>query len=206
MDLEQPSVDPGQETDETRLVLGLVTRVQRGDTEALAALYDIYAGRVHAILLRAVEPGLAEELLQDVFVALWQKAQLFDPTRGSFKAWFFTLVRHRLYDALPRYQKVRNENPLSSPTIADQVSIIPDARPGPEDEILKLFRDTEIRAALGGLPDEQREVILHTFFGGLTQRELAERMKLPLSTIKGRSRLALQRLRQLLSEGEYRQA
>jgi RNA polymerase sigma-70 factor (ECF subfamily) len=69
-----------------------------------------------------------------------------------------------------------------------------------------LFRNSEIQAALAGLSEEQREVILQTFFGGLTQRELAERLNVPLSTIKGRSRLALQRLRQLLPEGEFRPA
>lgn len=204
--MEQPSAEISREPDANKQVLELVVRIQQADSEALSALYDLYAGRVHAILLRAVEPGLAEELLQDVFVALWQKAHLYDPARGSFNAWFFTLVRHRLFDALPRYQKIRSENPLSAPTVADQVSALSDARPGPEDETLRLFRDSEIRTALEGLPEEQREVILQTFFGGLTQRELAERLKLPLSTIKGRSRLALQRLRQLLPETEFRQA
>lgn len=206
MDLEQPGTEFSREPDATKQVLELVERVRQADSEALAALYDLYAGRVHAILLRAVEPGLAEELLQDVFVALWQKANLYDPTRGSFNAWFFTLVRHRLFDALPRYQKIRSENPLSAPPVADQVAALSDARPGPEDETLRLFRDSEIRLALEGLPKEQREVIMQTFFGGLTQRELAERLQVPLSTVKGRSRLALQRLRQLLPEAEFRRA
>src|SRR5919202_1027105 len=97
-------------------------RVRQGDTEALAALYDRYAGRVYAFLLRAVERELAEELLQDVFVALWQKANLFDPARGSFNGWFFTLVRRRLYDALPRYQKHRAENKLSVPGVGEALS------------------------------------------------------------------------------------
>lgn len=205
--LEPPNTEVSQsEVNKEQQVLELVKRVQQSDSEALGALYDLYAGRVHAILLRAVEPGLAEELLQDVFVALWQKAHQFDTTRGSFNAWFFTLVRHRMFDALPRYQKLRSENHLSAPTVADHVAQLPDARPGPEDEAIQLFRASEIREALQALPEEQRQVILQTFFGGLTQRELAERLNLPLSTIKGRSRLALQRLRQLLPEGEFRPA
>lgn len=206
--LEQPNTRIGQEADQhkDKAILELVRRVQQGESEALATLYDLYAGRVYAILLQAVEPGLAEELLQDAFVALWQKAHLFDSTRGSFNAWFFTVVRHRLFDALPRYQKIRNETLFSTPTVTDQVTIVPDTKAGPEAEVLTLFRNSEIQTALAGLPPEQREVILQTFFGGLTQRELAERLNVPLSTIKGRSRLALQRLRQLLPEGEFRPA
>ncbi len=180
-------------------VLLLVERLQQGDAAALAALYDLYAGRVHAILLRAVEPGLAEELLQDAFMALWQKAGLYDSTRGSFNAWFFTLVRHRLYDALPRYQKLRVENSLLAPGVGEKASELP----GPEDQILTLFRDSEIQEALKALPTDQREVIIRTFFGGLTQRELAEQLDVPITTIKGRSRLALQRLRQILAKGEF---
>jgi RNA polymerase sigma factor (sigma-70 family) len=178
----------------------LVTRVQQGETEALGELYDRYAGRVYAFLLRAVEPGLAEELLQDVFVALWQKAGQFDPARGSFNAWFFTLVRHRLYDALPRYQKRRAENSLSAPGIGTISHELSDGKHNPEEQILQLFRDEEVRQALQHLPPEQRQTILMTYFGGFSQRELAEQLNLPVSTIKGRARLGLQRLRQLLPE------
>ncbi len=187
-------------------VLELVERLKQRDSAALSPLYDQFAGQVYAILLRTVEPGLAEELLQDIFLALWQKAHLFDTSRGSFNAWFFTLVRHRLYDALPRYQKLRQESPFSAPTLEAQVNALPDSDPTPEEEMLKFFRESEIKVVLKGLPLEQREVIIQTFFGGLTQKELAERLNLPLSTIKGRSRLALQRLRLLLEESEIRRA
>ncbi len=175
----------------------LVIRVQQGETAALGELYDRYSGRVYAFLLRAVEAGLAEELLQDVFVALWQKAGQYDPARGSFNAWFFTLVRHRLYDALPRYHKqqalsISEGGEYNLPSWAANHEV--------EEQILRLFRNAEIRQALQHLPDEQRQIILMTYFGGLSQRELAAQLDLPISTIKGRARLGLQRLRQLLPE------
>lgn len=178
----------------------LVVQVQAGDAEALGELYDRYAGRVYAFLLRAVEQGLAEELLQDVFVALWQKAHMFDPARGSFNAWFFTLIRRRMYDALPRYQKRRSENSLSEPGISQAAFEIPDNKPDLEEQVVRLFRDEEVRQALQHLPAEQRQIIMMTYFGGLSHRELALKLKLPVSTIKGRARLGLQRLRQLLPE------
>jgi RNA polymerase sigma-70 factor (ECF subfamily) len=183
-----------------RAVEDLVVQVQEGNTEALGEIYDRYAGRVYAFLLRAVEQGLAEELLQDVFVALWQKARLFDPNRGSFNAWFFTMIRRRMYDALPAYQKRRSENSLSEPGISQAAFEIPDNKSDLEEQVLRLFRDEEVRMALQHLPPEQRQIIMMTYFGGLSHRELALKLKLPVSTIKGRARLGLQRLRQLLPE------
>lgn len=178
----------------------LVAGVCRGETEALGALYDSYAGRVYAFLLRAVKRELAEELLQDVFLALWQKAHLYDPARGSFNAWFFTLVRRRLYDALPRYQKQRAENLFSEPGVEEATLEFADLKGNLEEQVLRLFRDEEVRRAVQHLPPDQRETILMTYFGGLSQRELAERLQVPISTIKGRARLGLQKLRQLLPE------
>ncbi|HEX2910878.1 MAG TPA: sigma-70 family RNA polymerase sigma factor [Chloroflexia bacterium] len=178
----------------------LVGKIRLGDTAALGEVYDRYSGRVYAFLLRAVEREMAEELLQDVFMALWQKASMFDPERGSFNAWFFTLVRRRLYDALPRYQKHRSENSLSA-TDGEELAFEPvEGKHDLEEHVLRLFRDAEVRKALQHLPPDQRHTILMTYFGGLSQRELAEQLKVPVSTIKGRARLGLQRLRQLLPE------
>ncbi len=195
---------PGEKTASSSLadmeVDELVVRVQQSETEALGELYDRYAGRVYAFLLRAVEPGLAEELLQDVFVALWQKSRLYDSAKGSFNAWFFTLIRRRLYDALPRYNKRRSENSLSELGVGQAVLELTDGKPDLEEQVLRLFRDEEVRQALQHLPPEQRQIILMTYFGGLSQRELADQLKLPISTIKGRARLGLQKLRQLLPE------
>ncbi len=198
--MEYASENPTVETATNQEVAELVERIQSGDAEALGNLYDRYSGRVYAFLLRAVGRELAEELLQDVFVGLWQKAWQYNPAKGSFHAWFFTLVRRRLYDALPRYYKHRNENSLSEPGQGKVLLELAETRPEPEEYILKLFRDEEVRKALQHLPPEQRQIILMTYFGGMSQRELAEKLNLPVSTIKGRARLGLQRLRQLLPE------
>lgn len=198
--MELPAEISATNSQEQRAVEELVKRVRQGETEALGALYDRYAGRVYAFLLRAVQRELAEELLQDVFVALWQKVYLYDPERGSFNAWFFTLVRHRLYDALPKYQKHQSEDLLSAPGVGESVAEIAGNRTDLEDQVLRLFRDEELRRAVNHLPPDQRQTILMTYFGGLSHRELAEKLNLPVSTIKGRARLGLQRLRQLLPE------
>lgn len=178
----------------------LLSQIIKGRSEALEVMYDRYAGQVYAFLLRAVEPELAEELLQDVFLALWQKAGQFDATRGSFNAWFFTLVRHRVYDALRSRQHQGKVSSLSQ-MVDEQHQAEPfDTKLDLEEHILKLFRNEEIQQALQNLPLEQRQIILMTYFGGYSQRELAERLDVPLSTIKGRARMGLQKLRQLLPE------
>ncbi len=178
----------------------LVKLISRGDSEALGELYDRYSGRVYAFLLRSVDKGMAEELLQDVFLALWQKADMYKPGLGSFDAWFFTLVRHRLYDALPSYQKRLNRNLPSQPATGNSPLELVESKFNMEEHIIHLFRDEEIRNALKDLPPDQRQAILLTYFGGLSQREVAEKLNLPVSTIKGRARMGLQKLRQLLPE------
>ena len=177
----------------------LVARLQRGDPEALAALYDRYAGQIYAYVRQSVDVPQAEELVQDIFLALWQKAALYDPARGAFGAWFFTLARNRVYDALPRYARRRAEASLSGDKETGALDIA-DGRADVEEQTLHLLRESDVRAALAQLPPDQRHAILMTYFYGLSQRELAEQLEVPISTIKGRSRMGLQRLRQLLPE------
>jgi RNA polymerase sigma-70 factor (ECF subfamily) len=159
----------------------------------------MYAGQVYSFLLRSVEHETAQELLQDVFLLLWQKAGLYDPQRGSFNAWFFTLIRHRLYDVLRSEYKGKQRQAESSWSAQPEIELIEDKH-DLEAEMLKLFRSEEIHQALQTLPPEQRQALVMTYFGGLSQRELAVQLDLPLSTIKGRARLGLARLRQLLPE------
>ncbi len=176
----------------------LVEKMQLGEVAAFSTLYDRYGGQVYAFLLGRVETGLAEELLQDIFVTLWHKAGQYDQTRGSFKAWFFTLVRHRLYDALPAYRRRQLEKLLSEPVYNEKVSGLVDEGQNVEAQTLALFRDEEVRQALLFLPAEQRQIIFLSYFVGVSQREIAQQLKLPLTTIKGRARLGLHGLRQLL--------
>ena len=179
----------------------LVARLCVGEVEALETLYDCYAGQVYGFLLRSVEPGVAEELLQDVFLTLWQKAAQYDATLGSFNAWFFTLVRHRLYDVLRKQPKLRIESLFSLLEVSQaQPDFWEDNQVGTEELVLQLLRTEEIRQALRELPIEQRQIIFMTYFGGFSQRELADQLNLPVSTVKGRARLGLKRLRQLVTE------
>lgn len=192
--LSKSSVDTKTDVNE------LVVKLCQGEVGALEALYDCYAGQVYAFLLRAVERELAEELVQDIFMTLWQKAAQFNPTLGSFNAWFFTLVRHRMYDALRSQVKHRNQSLLSQLENGPNANEALESDTDLEEQILRLFRDEEIRQALQSLPSEQRQIIFMTYFKGFSQRELALQLNVPVSTIKGRSRLGLQKLRQLLAE------
>ena len=110
-------------------------------------------------------------------------------------------MRHRLYDVLRKQPKLRIESLFSllegSQT---QPGFLEDSQPGTEELVLQLLRTEEIRQALRELPIEQRQIIFMTYFGGFSQRELADQLNLPVSTVKGRARLGLQRLRQLVTE------
>jgi len=167
----------------------LVMRVREGDERAFAALYDRYARQVFSLALGILrEPEVAEDVTQDVFLALWQGAARFDPRRGTLEAWILTLAHHKSVDALRR-RKVRQVEPLS------------DAVAGPDDpveEAVRALQSAKVREALASLSAAQREVLTLAYYGGLTQQDIARLLALPLGTVKARMRDGLLRLRALL--------
>lgn len=162
------------------------------DREAFAALFDHFAPRLKAYLMRSgAPPAAADDFAQDAMLTVWRKADLFDPTRARAATWIFTIARNRRIDALRRENR-----PLPVP----EISL---ASPDPEqpDDLLQARQDEgRVRAALRSLKPDQIEVIQMAFFQDLTHAEVAQSLALPLGTVKSRIRNAMIKLRDLLDQ------
>jgi RNA polymerase sigma-70 factor (ECF subfamily) len=166
-----------------------VARLVAGDGEALSALYDRYGRLTYAIAYRIVgEPELAEECVQDVFVALWRNASRYDPARALVSTWLCGIARNKALDAVRRRQ--RRPVPTEGVELEGTASDSADLAVAAADAV-------RVAEAMAALPPAQFEVLQLAHFEGLTQAEIAERLGLPLGTVKGRMRLALERMRTL---------
>ena len=172
----------------------LAERLRSGDREALGALYDRYASVAMAVAVRVVsDRELAEDLVHDAYVAVWQKIDRFDPSRGSLRSWLLTIVRNRAIDRL------RGTRPSIEVGEADEQSLL---RTGPNptwEAAVERRSAAELQDALAQLPGEQREAVELAYFGGRTYREIAVLTGVPQGTANGRLRLALAKLRDTLS-------
>ena len=163
----------------------------RQDKQAFARLFQHFAPRVKAFLMRSgADEGLAEECAQEVMVALWHKAHLFDPSRASAATWIFTIARNRRIDAI---RKQRRPEPEDLPWG-------PDHEPDQADALALQQESEQLGEAIASLPEKQRELIEKAYFGDLSHREIADETGLPLGTIKSRIRLALDRLRHTMTK------
>jgi RNA polymerase sigma-70 factor, ECF subfamily len=170
----------------------LVALAARSEQAALAELYDRYGRSAYGLARRIVrDDALAEDAVQEAFLALWRTAPRFLPERGKASTWILTLVHRRAVDLVRREQH-RRADPLES--TPEQGGDAVD-----EEALLRLQRE-RVQAALKQLPDQQREAIELAYYGGFTQSELAERLGQPLGTIKSRMFSGLARLRELLGE------
>lgn len=173
----------------------LLRRIERRDQSALTILYQRYGTQVFSLAYRVLENvHQAEEVTQDTFLKVWDRAARWDPAKGRFASWLLTISRHTAIDRLRSEQR----HVLSSSTSLD---FVPDpvAEGGiPHDPRLQDGRI--LHDLLEQLPNEQAQVIEMAFFQGLTHRELSERLNLPLGTVKTRVRLGLQKLRGLWVE------
>jgi len=172
----------------------LVALVARGDETALAELYDRLGRLAYGLALRVVrDRTLAEDVVQDAFVAVWRSAGGFVAERGKARTWVMTLVHRRAVDLVRREELRRGEPLETAPTRAADTT---------EDNAWMRLERERIRAALARLPDAQREAIELAYFGGFTQSQLADRLGEPIGTIKSRMFAGLARLRELLEEVE----
>jgi len=163
------------------------------DREAFARLFDSFAPRLKNYLVRqGARPAEAEEFVQEAMVAVWRKAEQFDPARASAATWIFRIARNLRLDAVRRDR-------LSDAWRPD-LSDAPDPPETPEGLTAAGQRDARVRLALAGLPPEQLDVLRMSFFHDRPHAEIAEALRLPLGTVKSRIRLALQRLRASLEE------
>ena len=173
----------------------LLALAAREDEEALAQLYDRYSRVAYGLALRIVrDQALAEDAVQEAFVTLWRTASSFRAEKAKPSTWILTLVHRRAVDVVRREERRR-----AAPLVDGMEE--PDERALPADEEIELTdRRRLVQEALRQLPDEQREALELAYYGGLTQSELAERLSVPLGTIKSRMFTGLRRLRDLLAE------
>jgi RNA polymerase sigma-70 factor (ECF subfamily) len=172
----------------------LIRRMADGDREACARFYDRYAPAVFAFVRRIVrDPADAADVLQEIFWETWQAAATYDPARGTPEAWLFTRARAR---AIDRVRSVRRRRETFVAPIDEQLAA---AAGDPGGDAAERAEHRELVAGmLGRLPDAERQVIELAYYGGLTQTEIAERLKQPLGTVKTRIRLGLERLREVI--------
>jgi len=176
----------------------LVALVARGDESALGELYDRVWRVAYGIAYRVLrDDRLAEDAVQEGFLAAWRSAAAFRADRAKASTWIVTLVHRRAVDIVRREQRRRAE-PLESDSRPDPA----DPTGSAEDAAWLGFERDRVQAALRALPDTQREAIELAYYGGYSQSELAERLGVPLGTIKSRMFAGLARLRELLDEAE----
>lgn len=179
----------------------LIRRVARGDREAFASVYDRYSRPLFAIALRVLNDAReAEDIVHDVFIALWNKAGDFESDRGTAFGWCVTLTRNRAIDRV-RARKRRGEL-LAESAPADLGYDENQAENADSGDMLwQKEKAAVVRQALESLPAEQRSALQLAYFGGLTQQEIAAKLREPLGTVKARIRRGLLKLRELLPQG-----
>ena len=166
-----------------------VARVANGDAVALNELYDRYGKIIYSFAYRLTrDTTLSEECVQDVFVTLWRRAADFDPTRAKLTTWLFVVARNRAIE-LGRQKNRR-------PELRDDLEPVGSA-PDPADLVAVTDESQRVAEAMAELPEDQLAVLRLSYFDGLSHSEISEVIGIPLGTVKGRMRLALERLRSL---------
>lgn len=180
----------------------LLQAVASGDQQALARLYDRLSPVVLGLARRMLGQGPeADEVCLEVFTQVWRQADRFDARRGSGSAWVLVIARTRALDALRARQREANR----VAAMEAEAAAMPEPEwSDPQDEVLVKERQSQVRRALGTLPDLQRQALELAYFDGLSQSEIAEATGWPLGTVKTRVRQALLRLREHLSGTEVR--
>jgi len=168
----------------------LVLRLQKRDPQALADLYDRYGRLVYSLILRVVrDAGIAEDLVQETFLRVWNRVQGFESGKGSIGPWLLAVARNRAIDylrsAAGRDRNVLDVDETVHPALASNI----------ESGLLDSDRLRRVKAAMGKLTPQQRQAIELAYFEGLSQTEMAERMGQPLGTVKTWVRTALRSLR-----------
>ncbi len=174
---------------------GLVALVARGDDAALAELYDRVGRVAYGLAYRVLrDERLAEDAVQEGFLAVWRMAAGFSAERAKARTWILTLVHRRAVDLVRREERRRAEPLDEGEQRRDAAS------PSAESAAWLAFERERVQEALRQLPDAQREALELAYYGGFTQSELVERLGQPLGTIKSRMFVGLARLRELLDE------
>jgi RNA polymerase sigma-70 factor (ECF subfamily) len=171
--------------------------VRTGDHAAFQTLYNRYSGSVVGVAQSVVrDRAVAEDIAHDVFLNFWRNPEAYEPTRGQYVAWLLRVTRNRAIDVL------RKRKPVSLGAVSvvadgeaiDTSSWIPDPDPLPDQQAVTTTTGEHVRQALLALPEDHRRLLEMAYFGGLTQREIAERTGKPLGTVKTQMRTSMMRL------------
>lgn len=176
----------------------LVGRLAGGDSSALEIIYERYSRQAFSLARRILtDANLAEDAVQEVFLALWRQPDRYNPERGAFSSWLLSMTHHKAVDSVRREESLRRRR---SQAAEDDETLVGTASSSPdvEDAVLSSLRGAGVRRALGGLPAVQREALTLAYFGGYTQREVAALTGAPLGTVKTRMLAGMRKLRDVL--------
>jgi RNA polymerase sigma-70 factor, ECF subfamily len=191
-------VELPQTTDEV-----LLRQVAQRDTNALAALYDRHAQTVYNVIARIVqEPALADELLQDTFWQIWQKAGEYQGS-GAAAAWIYRIARNKSLDQLRRAKTQPQAISAESAHEVGLFATLTSVADTVEHIAAQSWQQQDIHRALSNIPEEQRASLELAYFEGLTQREIAERMQVPMGTVKTRIKMGLEKVERFLRAAGY---
>jgi RNA polymerase sigma-70 factor (ECF subfamily) len=189
----------GNQMSKSREDLQLMTKVAGRDQTAFEQLYDRYGPVVYTMVVRIVKtPDIAEDLLQEIFLAIWNKSSTFSEARGSVYTWIMTLARNRAFD----YLKSRERTSRGSGLDEQAVLNLPDTShmSNPLNAAITSEHESRMREGLALLGREQRTIIELSYYDGFTQAQIAEKLGLPLGTVKTWMRQSLMTLRTYLKE------
>jgi RNA polymerase sigma-70 factor (ECF subfamily) len=176
----------------------LMHLVRRGQASAFEVIYERHASAAFSLAYRIVGTrGGAEDVSQEAFLNLWRSGARYDRNLGSVRTWVLGIVHHRAIDFLRR-STVHSKRRASDEGIEERF----ESSERTDFEVARRDEARTVRAALDGLPREQRQVIELAYFGGFTHTEIADMLSAPIGTIKGRMRLGLSKMRHLLGEGK----
>lgn len=170
----------------------MIERLRGRDSSAFDYLYDHYSAALYSIVLRIVrKEGIAEEVLQDIFLKIWERIASYDPSKGRLFTWMLNIARNQAID------KTRSKE-MSQNRKTDDIDNLVNRLDRQESEELHI-EAIGLKEVLAKLPEEQRFVIDHLYMKGYTQSEVAEEFDIPLGTVKTRTRMALKELRLILN-------
>ena len=173
----------------------LIARVaQHRDRQAFGQLFDHFAPRLKSFMIRKnASSELAEDLVQEALIAVWTKAGLYEPSKGSVTTWVFTIARNL------RIDRIRRDVHMPTTELGDYDE--PSEAPEGEELLGRKQEDGLVARALQSIPEEQRQILILSFVEDMPQSEIASKLSIPLGTVKSRMRLAYGHLRRILETG-----
>ncbi len=162
----------------------VVTRLQKGNQQSFEEIYDKYSDSLYGLILRIVkQEDLAQDILQDCFVKIWQKAPSYDPSKGTIFTWMLNICRNKSIDSLRKTSREKTDNGIELERLdtgAENINI----------------NTIGLKDILNNLSDDKRQIIEYLYFKGYTQQETADELDIPLGTVKTRSRGAIRDLKE----------